>query len=141
MSLFAGSIAPTVIEAINKVGSALYGPILGVFLLGMLTRRVNGPGASAGLLAGVFVNLYLWKAHPEIFWMWWNFIGLVVTVVVAEVVSMFTGKIPEDAPIADHGSTVASVARSPYTIALVSIFGIIVLVSVYLKDMHTWFAQ
>ena len=56
MSLFAGKIAPTVIEAINKVGSALYGPILGVFMLGMLTRKTNGVGASAGLVVGVVFN-------------------------------------------------------------------------------------
>ena len=139
MSLFAGSIAPTVIEAINKVGSALYGPILGVFLLGMLSRRVNGLGASLGLLAGMFFNLYLWKAQPQIFWMWWNFIGLVVTSAVAVVVSTFAGKVVDEIPTADHGSTVASVARSPYTIALVSIFGLIVMISTYLKDTQSWF--
>jgi SSS family transporter len=139
MSLFAGSIAPTVIEAINKVGSALYGPILGVFLLGMLSRRVNGLGASLGLLAGMFLNLYLWKAQPQIFWMWWNFIGLVVTSAVAVVVSAFAGKVVDEIPAADHGSTVASVARSPYTIALVSIFGLIVVISTFLKDTQSWF--
>ena len=138
MSLFAGAIAPTVIEAINKVGSALYGPILGVFLLGMLTRKVNGSGASIGLLTGMFFNLYLWKSHPEIFWMWWNFIGLVLTSVVAVVVSAVTGKLPEVLPVADHRATVSSVARSPYTIVLVSVFGLIVLISTVLKDLHSW---
>lgn len=140
MSLFAGSIAPTVIEAINKVGSALYGPVFGVFLLGMLTRCVNGAGASLGLLAGMFLNLYLWKAQPEIFWMWWNFIGLVVTVIVAGIVSRFTAKPPERARMADHGSTAALLVRSPYTIALLSLFGLMVLVSVFLKDAYSWFA-
>lgn len=138
MSLFAGSIAPTVIEAINKVGSALYGPILGVFLLGMLGRRTNGAGASAGLVAGVVFNLYLWLGQPQIFWMWWNFIGMVVTAVVAGVVSRFTVQPSDDVAVADHGATVASVVRSPYTIALTVIFLLIVVVSVYLKDLPAW---
>ena len=141
MSLCAGAIAPTVIEAINKVGSALYGPILGVFLIGMLSRRVNGVGASAGLLAGMFFNLYLWKSQPQIFWMWWNFIGLVVTVVVASVIGAFTPRVGDHVPHADHGSTLSSVARSPYTIALLTVFGLIVIISTLLKDAQSWFVQ
>ncbi len=140
MSLFAGSIAPTVIEAINKVGSALYGPILAVFLLGMLSKRVNGTGASVGLLAGMFFNLYLWKAEPQIFWMWWNFIGLVVTTVVAYAVSAATGARQQVVELIEHGSTVRSVATSPYTLALVSIFFAIVVLTVALKDAASWFA-
>ena len=141
MSLFAGSIAPTVIEAINKVGSALYGPILAVFLIGMLSKRVGGVGASAGLLAGLAVNLYLWKNEPQIFWMWWNFIGLAVTSVVALLVGAVTAAGERDAPQADHGATIASVARSPYSIALVSIFVAIVAISTLLRDAQSWFVQ
>ncbi len=87
LSAFGGAIAPTVIEAINKVGSALYGPILAVFLIGMLDKRVRAPGVNVGLITGMALNLYLWKYQPQIFWMWWNFIGLVVTVAVAYGVS------------------------------------------------------
>ncbi len=141
MSLFAGSIAPTVIEAINKVGSALYGPILGVFLIGMLSRRVNGVGASAGLLAGLFFNLYLWKSAPHIFWMWWNFIGLVITVAVAGIVGAFTGRISDDIPRADHGSTFGTVVASPYTIMLLATFTLIVVISTVLGDAQSWFVQ
>jgi len=141
MSLFAGSIAPTVIEAINKVGSALYGPILGIFLLGMLGRNVGGAGASAGLIVGVIFNLYLWKAEPQVFWMWWNFIGLVVTASIALIVAVFTQGAAADAPEANHGSTVASVARSRYTMALVAIFALIVVLSTFLKDAQSWFAD
>lgn len=138
MSLFAGSIAPTVIEAINKVGSALYGPILAVFLLGMLGKRVNGSGASIGLLVGVAFNLYLWKAQPQVFWMWWNFIGLVLTSVVAYAVSIATGKGDADVELAGHGSTLGDVVRSPYSIALVTIFVVIVGISTYIKDVQAW---
>ena len=87
LSFFAGSIAPTVIEAINKVGSALYGPVLGIFILAIRQRRRSAAAANVGLLAGLSVNLYLWLFVPDVFWMWWNFIGLVVTITVTLVLS------------------------------------------------------
>ncbi|MEO0579493.1 MAG: sodium transporter, partial [Pseudomonadota bacterium] len=141
LSSFAGAIAPTVIEAINKVGSALYGPILGVFLLGMLTRRVGGTAANAGLIVGLGFNLYLWLAQPQVFWMWWNFIGLVVTLAVAAIVNLVTKPAPAAAePAAVDPATVASSAVVlRYTTALVAIFVVIVVVSVILKDSRSWF--
>ena len=82
LAFSAGQIAPTVIEAINKVGSAFYGPILATFLLAILAKRVNTLGVNAGLLAGVGLNLYIWIAGIPIFWIWWNFIGAVVTALI-----------------------------------------------------------
>ncbi|MEO1573494.1 MAG: sodium transporter [Pseudomonadota bacterium] len=128
MSAYAGSIAPTVIEAINKVGSALYGPILAVFLVGMLGSRVSGTGASAGLLAGVAVNLYLWKAQPQIFWMWWNFIGLIVTTAVALIVGR-TGRSAAADDTLVVTTDAPSLVRSPFTAGLVLIFLAIVVVT------------
>ena len=102
LSFFAGSIAPTVIEAINKVGSALYGPILGVFAIAILSRQRSAIAANAGLLTGLAVNLYLWKFAPNVFWIWWNFIGLVVTVGVA----VGFGAIMKSDAAADDGSSI-----------------------------------
>ncbi|MEM1261037.1 MAG: sodium/solute symporter [Pseudomonadota bacterium] len=140
LSFFAGSIAPTVIEAINKVGSALYGPILAVFLLGMLAPRVNGIGASVGLLVGVALNLYLWKAQPQIFWMWWNFIGLVVTSVIAVVVSAVSASKRPFVGDNEISGSMGTAVRSGYSIALVAIFILIVVISVILQSAGTWFA-
>lgn len=81
LAFSAGNIAPTVIEAINKVGSAFYGPILGVFLLAMLTRKTHALGANIGLLGGVGVNLFIWLSGLPVFWIWWNFIGTAITLV------------------------------------------------------------
>jgi len=97
LSVFAGEIAPTVIEAINKVGSAMYGPVLGVFLLAMLPWRASTASANIGLVVGLLFNLYLWKYQPQIFWMWWNAIGLVVTLAVATLVTCLL-KRPSAAP-------------------------------------------
>lgn len=93
-SAFAGDIAATVIEAINKVGSALYGPVLGVFLLAIIWKRRTVLSTNIGFFTGVLLNLYLWQYVPELFWMWWNVIGLVVTIVAAMLISIATGKMP-----------------------------------------------
>ncbi|MEM9386503.1 MAG: sodium/solute symporter [Pseudomonadota bacterium] len=126
LSLFAGAIAPTVIEAINKVGSALFGPILAVFLLAILRRQRSPIGANVGLLVGVGVNLYLWRGHPEIFWMWWNVIGFTVTLTVAASIRALTSP-----AFLNTEKAVGSLYRPPlvwraYASALVVWFALIV---------------
>jgi SSS family solute:Na+ symporter len=79
MAFFVGDIAPTVIEAINKIGSLANGPILAVFALGFLTRRTAGWHAVVGLLLGMGGNALLWLYQPQVSWLWWNVIGFVVT--------------------------------------------------------------
>lgn len=84
---YAGEGGDTVIEIINKVGSAFYGPILAAFLVGVASQRVNATGVIAGVFAGVGVNVVLWLAVPSVYWMWWNVTGLVVAVIAAFVAS------------------------------------------------------
>ena len=87
LSLYAGNIAPTIIEAINKVGSLFYGPILAVFLLAVLTKSTSGLHVNIGLISGVLFNLLISVIAPEIFWFWWNFIGFVVAIIMAMLMS------------------------------------------------------
>ncbi len=87
-----GAISDTVIEAINKIGSAFYGPILAAFLVGVLSKRVTTRGILAGIVAGVGVNLALWGAAPGVYWMWWNLIGCAVTAGVAIGVNRASGR-------------------------------------------------
>lgn len=88
LSLFAGDIAPTVIEAINKIGSVFYGPILAVFLLAMHARSANAIIVNIALILGVGTNVFLWLSHSPIFWFWWNLIGFSITVVSALLLGM-----------------------------------------------------
>lgn len=76
-----------VLELVNLIGSAFYGPILAVFILGVVTRGVTGRGAVAGLLAGLAGNLLLSRLAPQLSWLWWNVTGFVVAGLVATVVS------------------------------------------------------
>ncbi len=67
-----------VIEVGLQIASVAYGALLGVFLLGVLTRRANQRGAMVGMLFGFGVELYLWQ-WTHVPWTWWVMIGTVVT--------------------------------------------------------------
>ena len=81
-AFYVDDIASTVIVAVNKVGSLINGPILGVFMLGLFTKSVTGGGARLGFVAGLLTNAALWKWAPDVSWLWWNVIGLGVTILV-----------------------------------------------------------
>ena len=72
-----------ILEMINQVGSAFYGPVLAVFTLGVLAPRLTGHTALAGLLAGLATNLALARVAPGVSWLWWNPAGFLVACGVA----------------------------------------------------------
>ncbi len=89
----------TVIELINMIGSAFYGPTLAVFLLGLWTKRTNQHGAIAGLIAGVAVNIILWLFFPSVSWLWWNAIGCGIAFAVGYLLSLlFRASVHDSAP-------------------------------------------
>jgi solute:Na+ symporter, SSS family len=67
-----------VVEVGLQIASVAYGALLGVFLLGVLTRRANQNGAMAGMLCGFGVELYLWR-WSQVPFTWWVAIGTCVT--------------------------------------------------------------
>ena len=75
-----------VVEVGLQIASVAYGALLGAFLLGILTRRANQPGAIAGMLCGFATELYLWLRTPVPF-TWWVMIGTVVTFTVGYLIS------------------------------------------------------
>lgn len=90
LAFAAGNIAPTVIEAINKIGSLFYGPIIATFMLAMLTKSVTGRAINIGILAGVLFNMALWLFFEDVvFWFWWNFTGFAVTAITAFMLTIF----------------------------------------------------
>ncbi len=95
-SFFVGGISDSIIESVNKIGSLANGPILAMFLLGILTRRGNQAGAITGLLGGFACNLSLWIFVPSVSWMWWNVIGCLVALGVGYAISLVTAPPPQD---------------------------------------------
>jgi len=79
--------AGRVVEVGLQIASVAYGALLGVFLLGVLTRKANQRGAMIGMLFGFSVDLYLWR-WTHVPWTWWVMIGTIVTFGVGYVSSL-----------------------------------------------------
>jgi SSS family transporter len=67
-----------VVEVGLQIASVAYGALLGVFLLGVLTRRANQRGAMVGMLFGFSAEMYLWLG-THVPWTWWVMIGTTIT--------------------------------------------------------------
>jgi SSS family transporter len=78
-----------VVEVGLQIASIAYGAMLGVFLLGVLTRRATQYGAMAGMFCGFATEIYLWQ-FSAVPWTWWVAIGTVVTFVVGYAASSFS---------------------------------------------------
>ncbi len=96
-SFFVGDISSSIIVTINKIGSLINGPILGVFILGTLFKMANEKGALGGFIISFLSNIYLWIYQPDISWLWWNAIGFFVCVVAGLLISLL---LPEQKDIA-----------------------------------------
>jgi len=82
-----------VVEVGLQIASVAYGALLGVFLLGVLTRKTNQRGAMVGMLFGFSTELYLWRAHVP--WTWWVVIGTMVTFAVGYIASLLRPERPD----------------------------------------------
>jgi solute:Na+ symporter, SSS family len=79
---------PRVVEVGLEIASVAYGALLGVFLLGVLTRRATEPGAMIGMLLGFVSEVYLWQ-FTHVPWTWYVAFGTTVTFGVGYTVSRF----------------------------------------------------
>ena len=69
-----------------SIASLINGPILGVFLVGTLMKRVSQPPALIGMLVSLGAMLYVFLA-TKIAWTWYAFLGSAITLVVAWIAS------------------------------------------------------
>jgi solute:Na+ symporter, SSS family len=79
--------AGRVVEVGLRIASVAYGALLGVFLLGVLTKRANQNGAMVGMVCGLAIELYLW-GWSQVAFTWWVAIGTCVTFGIGYVFSM-----------------------------------------------------
>ena len=92
-----------VVEIGLSIASVAYGSLLGVFLLGTITKRANQAGAIIGMVTGFALNIALWirqthtlgimlfghhLALPLIAWTWYVLIGAIVTFVLGYLASL-----------------------------------------------------
>ncbi len=90
-----------VVEIALSIASVAYGCLLGVFLLGTLTRYATQTGTIIGMLVGFLTNLALWQlphaqttlaghhlAMPQIAFTWYVLIGSLMTFAVGTLFSL-----------------------------------------------------
>ena len=91
-----------VVEIGLSIASVAYGCLLGVFLLGTLTKFATQTGATLGMLCGFLLNLWLWQGNfpvhlgpltiPHIAWTWYVLIGALVTFALGSLFSLLFRK-------------------------------------------------
>jgi SSS family transporter len=90
----------SVLDAGLAVLSLASGPVLGAFLIGVLTKRVQTGAMLAGMVAGAAVLVVVWWTGA-VAWTWYAFTGASVTAIVALVASLVSG---DKAAIDAHGA-------------------------------------
>lgn len=76
------AIAPTVLEAINKVGSMANGPLLALVMIGLLTQGTRERAALIGFASGIALNVIVAWQLPQVSWLWWNVTGFATALLV-----------------------------------------------------------
>jgi len=159
-----GNSQSTVIELINAISSLFYGPILAAFVIAIFFKKVNHLGMNAAIITSVAVNLifkYLpelvymisqgsiytgdGSIHealaakgihhvPDLFWIWYNFTGFVIAIVVAVIVSRLTKKTEPKQLELSYTIKLKDVLQKE-SIILISFFVLILLVSYLLPSI------
>jgi Na+/proline symporter len=86
----------SVLQTGLSIASVLYGSLLGVFLLGVLTRRVGETAAMLGMAAGLVLMLYV-KFQTPIAFTWYVPIGTSATFLAGLAASFVWKEIPDRA--------------------------------------------
>ena len=79
----------SVLTAGLSIASLVYGPMLGAFLLGVLTRRANQTGVMAGIGVSL-VGMLLIKNFTPLAWTWYVLVGTLICASVGYAVSVTT---------------------------------------------------
>jgi Na+/proline symporter len=90
MALYASKIG-NLIEAVNILGSYIYGTILGVFLVAFYVRQVNG---RAVFMAAIIteITVCICGYQKVVAYLWLNVLGCLLVVVLAVIFQFFQKK-------------------------------------------------
>jgi Na+/proline symporter len=84
------------------IASLVYGPMLGAFLLGVLTKRANQVGVMSGMAAAL-VFMLLVKFYTTIAWTWYVLMGTIVCLIIGYAVSLLKAIGPQPVTPEDPG--------------------------------------
>ncbi len=93
IALVAQHLQRSVMELALTVASVPYGSMLGIFLLGVLTKRANGRGALTGALVALAIMVFV-VGYTSLAWTWYVALGTVVTFAVGWTASATAKQVP-----------------------------------------------
>ena len=120
-------------QAVNKILSAFFGPLLGIFLLGMFTKRASSAGVIIGAVTGMVTSLFFsffseapWlqdvcgrifgtpfvEFFREVSWTWPSSFGIVAVIVVGYLASLALPSQRTDEPPLTYRRLMAMAPRS-----------------------------
>ena len=88
IAIGAAQVSKSVLDTGLKIASVPFGALLGVFLLGVLTKKPGQNAAIAGTIAGLGTVLYL-NFYTPVAWSWYVLVGTCVTFGVGLLASLF----------------------------------------------------
>jgi Na+/proline symporter len=80
-----------VVELGLSIASFTYGGLLGTFLLGIFFKKVKQTDAIIGFAAGIIGMVFV-IYYTTIAWTWYTIIGVIFTIVTANIAVLMTGK-------------------------------------------------
>ena len=92
VAVWVSTLHRPILEVISQIASMFIGPITGIFLLGVLTKRGNILGVLAGTPGGLLVSFLLnyWGVLTEkVNWMWTAPFSCAATLLIGYFVSVF----------------------------------------------------
>jgi len=78
----------TIFQIIGKINSFFTGPLLSIFLLGILTRRATSCGVILGAVCGLVATFFV-ATFTNVSWMWYIVVGCGVTFAIGYLLSLF----------------------------------------------------
>ncbi|MGN8067403.1 sodium:solute symporter [Mucilaginibacter sp. SG564] len=93
MALYAGKLG-NLLEAVNQLGSYIYGTVLGVFVVAFYMKRVSGTPVFIGAIISEVIILYL-GLSKTVAYLWLNPIGCFLVMIVAYLINKL---LPQKSP-------------------------------------------
>ena len=98
MALFTSKIG-NLLEAVNILGSFIYGTILGVFIVAFYLKKINGKSVFyAAILSEIIVCICGY--NKVVAYLWLNVIGCLLVVILSLIIQQYTKKAAEKIPTA-----------------------------------------
>lgn len=95
-SLFADQLE-NLIQAVNILGSLVYGTILGIFMVAFFMKNIQGTAVFIAAILAELLILYLYKFEPDtLAFLWYTPLGCFTVMILASILQRFLPKSPQE---------------------------------------------